>query len=150
MADNNQQQQENSQRSQRSQRSQQTDRGQSRGSSAGVRAAAARDWLTRSTKDPVEHALLGTSDFGYAVLHPIKAASRGFVFLMTGLAAASVVYGALHLFFGKPGAVAFKWDSPTTWIASGVDTIRTPMARVLGGAAETVERPKSYDPNSFE
>ena len=120
----------------------------------GTRLKATRNWLTRQTKSPVEHAILGSFDLGYAVRHPIKSSAWVFGFGMSSLMVVSFMIGGFHLLFGKPGTASFAWDRPTTWISSGVDAIREPIGDALGIASDRLGKGatsgREYDPESFE
>lgn len=122
-----------------------------------TKTKAARGWLAKQSQDPVEHAILGSFDLGYAMRHPIKSSAWAFGFSMSLLMIISFILGAFHLAFGKPGSVAFDWQRPTTWVASGVDAVREPVANGFGIASDRVrgvereqEDGSGYDPNSFD
>jgi len=117
----------------------------------------ARLWFERAAKDPIEHAIQGSFDVAYACKHPIKSISWLFGIGLSTLMVFSVFYGAFHLAFGKPGAVAFDWQKPTTWVAGGVDVVRKPVAGLLGATSDRLGNGgdaggdgSGYDPESFE
>ncbi len=128
--------------------------GQARGDqSRGTKTQASRNWLNRQTRDPIEHAILGSFDLAYALRHPIKSSAWAFGLGMSTLMLISIILGAFHLAFGKPGAVAFDWQKPTTWVSGGVDVIRRPIAGLLGATSErlgTGTGESGYDPDSFK
>ena len=118
-----------------------------------TKTQASRNWLSRQTKDPIEHAILGSFDLAYALKHPIKSSAWAFGLGMSTLMLISLIFGLFHLAFGKPGTIAFDWQKPTTWVAGAVDVIRKPIAGVLGATSDrlgTGTDGSGYDPESFE
>lgn len=124
--------------------------------SAKSRQQIARAWLMRSRRDATEHAILGSTDLGYALKHPLKSAAWLSGFAVSGLLAVALIIGGLHLLFGTPGSVRFAWDRPTTWFAAGADVVRAPLVRMLGGTAERLdgdgeaENTSGFDSDAFE
>ncbi|MBE7385810.1 MAG: hypothetical protein F6J95_031020 [Leptolyngbya sp. SIO1E4] len=124
--------------------------------SAKSRQQITRAWLMRSRRDATEHAILGSTDLGYAIKHPLKSAAWLSGFAVSGLLAVALIIGGLHLLFGTPGSVRFAWDRPTTWFAAGADVVRAPLVRMLGGTAERLdgdgeaENTSGFDSDAFE